>query len=419
VKVHLIVVMLFLSLTNLLKAQQADLLLKGGHVIDPKNGIDQQMDVAITNGKISQVAKNIAVKDAKKVVDVTGLYVTPGIIDMHVHAFHGTDVGAYIANALTSLPPDAFTFRAGVTTVVDAGSSGWRNFRLFKSQTIDKSQTRVLALLNIVGTGMVGRFEEQDTSDMNPQQTAYMITRLFPTIIVGIKAAHYWGGFKQVDLAVEAGKLAKVPVMVDFGEHQPPNSIEALFMQHLRPGDIFTHTFSYGPTNRETVVNDSGKVKPFIFAAQKRGIIFDVGHGGGAFSWRQAVPSIQQGFLPNVISTDLHAESMNGGMKDMSNVMSKFLNMGMSLQDVILRSTWNPAMVIKRPELGNLSVGTEADVTVFNVRKGNFGYLDIRRTKLNGTQKLEAELTIRSGKIVWDLNGISAPGWEEEMKSSK
>jgi dihydroorotase len=391
------------------------LLLKGGHVIDPKNKIDGQMDVAITNGKISAVAPGISEATAKKVVDVTGLYVTPGIIDMHVHAFHGTDVDAYIANGLTSLPPDAFTFRAGVTTVVDAGSAGWRNFPQFKKQTIDKSQTRVLAFLNIVGTGMVSRFQEQDVNDMNPVMTANMIKRLYPDILVGIKSAHYWGDFTQVDHAVEAGKLANVPVMVDFGEHEPPLSIEDLFMKHLRPGDIFTHTYSYGPKVRETVVDENMKVKPFIFAAQKRGIIFDVGHGGGAFSWRQAVPAIQQGFKANVISTDLHAESMNGGMKDMANVMSKFLNIGMSLQDVILRSTWNPANVIHRPDLGSLSVGSDADVAVFNLLKGDFGFLDIRKTKLKGTQKLQAELTIRDGKIVWDLNGISAPLWETEL----
>jgi len=417
--IRILLIMFCVFVANILQAQQIDILLKGGHVIDPKNKIDEQMDVAITNGKISEVEKDISIKNAKQIIDVSGLYVTPGIIDMHVHAFYGSDLDAYIANAQTSLPPDAFTFRAGVTTVVDAGSSGWKNFRLFKKQTIDRSQTRVLALLNIVGNGMVGRFEEQDTTDMNPQQAAYMIKKLFPDILVGIKAAHYWGDFTQVDRAVQAGNLANVPVMVDFGEHHPPNSIEELFMKHLRPGDMFTHTYSYGPKDRETVVDENGKVKPFVFAAQKRGIIFDVGHGGGAFSWRQAVPAIQQGFLPNVISTDLHAESMNGGMKDMSNVMSKFLNMGVSLQEIILRSTWNPANVIKRPDLGNLSVGSEADVTVFNVRKGDFGFLDIRKTKLQGTQKLEAELTIRAGKIVWDLNGISASSWEEELKNSK
>jgi dihydroorotase len=393
-------------------AQKIDILLKGGHVIDPKNKIDGVMDVAIANGKIQQVAASIPEANATKVIDVKGLYVTPGLIDMHSHAFHGTDVDSYLANGLTGLPPDGFTFRSGITTIVDAGSSGWRNFRQFKKQTIDKSQTRVLALLNIVGTGMYSRYEEQDTMDMNPEMAANMIKKLYPELIVGIKAAHYWGGFTQVDRAVTAGKLANVPVMVDFGEHDPPNSIKDLFFVHLRPGDIFTHTYSYGPKNRETVVDENGKVKPFVLEAQKRGIIFDVGHGGGAFSWRQAIPAMQQGFLPNVISTDLHTQSMNGGMKDLANVISKFLAMGMSLQDAIARSTWNPANVINRKELGNLSPGTEADVAVFNLRKGDFGFIDIRNVQFKGKQKLEAELTIRGGKVVWDLNGLAAKPYD-------
>ncbi|MDH4295947.1 MAG: amidohydrolase/deacetylase family metallohydrolase [Cyclobacteriaceae bacterium] len=410
--IRCIFIIFMLAACNILHAQEIDILLKGGHVIDPKNKIDSKMDVAILQGKISQVAPDIRIENARKVIDVSGLYVTPGLIDMHVHVFMGNDLDAYIANGPTSVAPDGFTFRAGVTTVVDAGSSGWRNFRQLKVQTIDKAQTRVLALLNITGTGMVGRFEEQDLTDMNPVMTAYMINKLFPDIIVGIKASHYWGDFSQVDRAVEAGKLANVPVMVDFGEHDPPLSIESLFMKHLRPGDIFTHTYSYGPTQRETVVDENGKVKPFIFAAQKRGIIFDVGHGGGAFSWRQAVPAMQQGFKPDVISTDLHTQSMNGGMKDLCNVLSKFINMGMSLQDAILRSTWSPASVIRRPDLGSLSVGSDADIAVLNLRKGDFGFMDIRGTKLKGTQKLEAELTLREGKIVWDLNAISAPVWD-------
>lgn len=392
--------------------QEIDILIKGGHVIDPKNNINGLMDVAIREGKISRVAPNIPVAGAKRIVDANGLYVTPGLIDMHVHVFTGNDLDAYIADGQTSVSPDGFTFRAGVTTVVDAGSSGWRNFRTFKAQTIDRAQTRVLALLNIVGTGMFGRFEEQDVSDMNPVMTAHMIKKLFPQIIVGIKSAHYWGDFTQVDRAVEAGKLANVPVMVDFGEHDPPNSIESLFMEHLRPGDIFTHTFSYGPKQRETIVDEDGKVKPFVFAAQKRGLIFDVGHGGGAFSWRQAIPAMKQGFKPDVISTDLHTQSMNGGMKDLANVMSKFINMGMSLEDAVARTTVNPARVINRPELGHLTPGAEADVAVLNLRKGDFGFLDVRGGRLKGTQKLEAELTIRSGKIVWDLNGIAAPMWD-------
>lgn len=404
----------FSLLCSRLNSQTTDILLKGGHLIDPKNNINCLMDVAITEGKILKVASDISVKGVKNVIDVSGMYVTPGIIDMHVHAFHGTDPVSYIANGWDALPPDGFTFRAGVTTVVDAGSAGWRNFRDFKKQTIDRSRTRVLAFLNIVGTGMYGRFEEQDVNDMNPEMAVYMVTRLFPDIIVGIKSAHYWGpDFTQVDFAVEAGKLAKVPVMVDLGEHHPPLPIEDLFMKHLRPGDIWTHTYANAPKDREVPVDENGKVKPFIFEAQKRGIIFDVGHGGGAFHWSQAVPSVQQGFIADVISSDLHVGSMNSGMKDMANLMSKFLALGLPLEDVILRSTWNPARVIQRPDLGNLSEGSVADVAVFSIRKGDFGYLDVRGKKLKGEEKLEAELTIRAGRIVWNLNGIGFPLWNE------
>lgn len=401
-----------ISLFNL-QGQKLDVLLKGGHLIDSKNAINGPMDIGITDGKIAEVKASIPVESAKKTIDISGLYVTPGLIDMHVHVFMGNELGAYIADGATSVMPDGFTFRSGVTTVVDAGSSGWRNFKLFKEQTIDKAKTRVLALLNIVGTGMRSRFEEQDVSDMNPVMTAHCISKLFPDILVGIKAAHYWGDFQQVDLAVEAGKKAGVPVMVDFGEHDPPNSIESLFMEHLRPGDIFTHSYSYGPKQRETLVDEKGKVKPFVFEAQKRGIIFDVGHGGGAFSWRQAVPATRQGFLANVISTDLHTQSMNAGMKNLANVLSKFMAMGVPLTDVIHRATWAPAQVISRPDLGHLSVGTEADVAVFKMLEGDFGFLDVRGKRVKGTQKLEAELTLRAGKIVWDLNGLGAMDFEK------
>ena len=392
--------------------QDFDLLLTGGHMIDPKNQIDQTMDLGIKDGIIAEVSDQISTDRAQKTLDVTGYYICPGLIDMHVHVFNGHTRGSYIADGPTSVPPDGFTFRSGVTTVVDAGSAGWKNFRQFKEQTIDQAKTRVLAFLNIVGVGMLGRFEEQNVNDMNPAMTAHMITRLYPNLLVGIKSAHYWGDFTQVDIAVQAGKLADVPVMVDFGEHDPPNSIESLFLEHLRPGDIFTHTYSYGPNQRETVVDESGKVKSFVFTAQQRGIVFDVGHGGGAFSWRQAVPAVAQGFVADVISTDLHTQSMNAGMKDLNNVMSKFLAMGQTLQDVILRTTWNPAQVIGREELGNLSVGSAADIAVLSIRNGDFGYVDVRGKKLAGNQKIETELTLRAGHVVWDLNGISASNYE-------
>jgi dihydroorotase len=409
----LVCLLIFTGFSAALTAQNIDILIKGGTVIDPKNNINEKMDIAIAEGKILKVEKDIPSKNARRIVDATGMYVTPGLIDMHVHAFHGTDPDSYIADGWDALPPDGFTFRAGVTTVVDAGSAGWRNFKAFKKQTIDRSQTRILAFLNIVGSGMTSRFEEQDFNDMNPEMAAYMVTRLFPDILVGIKSAHYWGAdFTQVDQAVKAGTIAKVPVMVDLGEHHPPLSIEELFMKHLRPGDIWTHTYANAPKDREVPVDENGKVKPFIFEAQKRGIIFDVGHGGGAFHFAQAIPSIQQGFIADVISSDLHIGSMNGGMKDMANLLSKFMAMGLSVQDVIMRATWNPAKVINRPELGNLSVGSVADVAVFSLRKGDFGFTDVRAKKLKGTQKLEAELTVRAGRVVWDLNGIASPLWD-------
>lgn len=399
----LLLLALFVSIA--LQAQQIDILIKGGHVIDPKNNINSLMDVAIIKGKISQVAPNISATGAKRVINAKGLYVTPGLIDMHAHHFAG------ISPERAGDPmPDDFTFRTGVTTSIDAGSSGWKSFNAFKAHTIDKSKTRVLAWLNIVGEGYLGREPwEQNTADMDAKLTATS-ARINKEYIIGIKVSHYKGGdWISLDRAEEAAKIAKLPVMVDFGEHSPPQSIEELFTKHFRPGDIFTHCFAAGAANRETIVDENGKVKPFVFTAQKNGIVFDVGHGAGAFAFSQAVPALKQGFVPNSISTDFNNGSKNGAMKDLLNVMSKFMAMGMDLQTVIKLTTMAPAKEIQREDLGNLSVGAEADVAIFNVRKGDFGFTDVKRAKVKGTEKLEAELTIRAGNIVWDLNGISIP----------
>jgi dihydroorotase len=400
----------FFLCTVVLRAQEFSILLKGGHVIDPKNNINEVMDVAIKENKIIQVAKNIDAKKASQVIDVKGLYVTPGIIDIHSHNFFGTLPDHYLGNGLEALPPDGFTFRAGVTTVVDAGGAGWRTFDAFKRQTIDHSKTRVLSLLNIVGDGMRGGAYEQDLRDMDTKMTAMAVKQ--HEEIVGIKVAHYMGGeWDPVDRAVAAGKIANVPVMIDFGGNKPPLSIEELFTKHLRPGDIFTHAFAQ-LESREAIVDEKGNLRPFVKEAQKNGIIFDVGHGGGSFRFSQAIPALKSGFIPNTISTDIHTGSMNAGMKDQLNVMSKFLNIGMTLQQVIAASTWHPAQVIKREELGHITAGAGADVAVFALQKGKFGYIDSGGFALQGTQKLQCELTIRDGKIVYDLNGISRPLWD-------
>ena len=395
-------------LVNTMLAQSSyDLLLKGGHVIDGKNKISAVMDVAIANGKIAQIAADIPAAQAVKVVDVSGLYVVPGLIDMHVHVYAGTGQrGAY--NGDNSVYPDGFTFRSGVTTVADAGSSGWRNFPDFKDRVIDRSKTRVLAFLNIVGKGMAGAVE-QDLTEMDPKAAAEMAAR-YKDIIVGIKTAHYAGPeWTPVEHAVEAGTLANIPVMVDFGTFRPARPFQELVLKKLRPGAIYTHTYlGWVP-----ILDDQGHLLPYLLEARRRGVIFDVGHGGGSFLFRQAIPAMRQGFGPDSISTDLHIGSMNAGMKDMLNVMSKFLNMGMPIDEVILRSTWTPAREIHHEELGNLSVGSVADVAVLRVQQGHFGFVDTYGARLQGAQKLECELTIRNGRVVWDLNGITREDWDK------
>lgn len=405
---------LFMAGGQTATAQQIDLLLKGGHVIDPRNGIDRPMDVAIADGRILRVAPSIPESNARRVVDVSGLYVTPGLIDLHGHLFH--------LQVTRAVFPDVFTFRNGITTIVDGGTSGWRNFPQFKRETIDQARTRVLAFLSIVGEGSSyvtprgesqSRVTTQNVADMDPFLTA-MRAQEYPGVIVGIKAQHYKkGDYIPEQRAVEAGNLAGIPVMVDYGEHDPPRSLEKLLLEILRPGDMFSHTFS-NTRGRERVVDENLKVEPFVLEAQKRGVLFNVGHGGGSFIWWQVIPALQQGFYPDVIDTDTHVSSMNGGMKDMNNLMSKFLAAGMSLQDVILRTTWNPARYIQREDLGHLSEGAVADVAVFGLREGSFGFVDSRGRSYPGRQKIETELTIREGRIVWDLNGLSSTPWDAE-----
>ena len=402
----------FFAAAMSLSAQQYDLVLKNGHVIDPKNRISATRDIAIAGGKIAAVANDIPASQGRRSADLKGLYVTPGLVDIHVHVYAGTGQRNSYAGD-NSVYPDGFTLRAGVTTVVDAGSTGWRDFPDFKDKIVDRSRTRVLSLLNIVGHGMRGEAVEDNLADMDAKATAEQVQKN-RDVVVGIKCAHYRGPeWTPVERAVEAGTIAKVPVMIDFGTFRPERPFEDLVLKKLRPGDIYTHTY----LTSVPMLDDSGKVRSYLFEARKRGIIFDAGHGGGSFLWRQAVPAMKQGFTPDSISTDLHITSMNAGMKDMANVMSKFLNMGMSLDDVILRSTWNPAKEIHREELGNLSVGSGADLAVFRIMKGDFGFVDVNGARMKGNQKLICELTLRDGRVAWDLNGLTAPDWETLPKN--
>jgi len=410
-KKRLLAVCILVLIAGMLQAQTYNIVIKGGHLIDPQNNINELMDVAIKDGKIVLKAKNIDSKLAVQVVNAVGLFVTPGLIDMHAHVFAGTEPDHGLSNGLSALPPDGFTFRLGITTIVDVGGAGWKTFPIFKKNVIDNAQTRVLALLNIVGEGMRGGAYEQDINDMDPKLTA-LVASQYKNFIVGIKLAHYSGAeWTPVDRTVEAGNIAHLPVMIDFGAATPPLPIEELFMKHLRPGDIYTHVFALLDGNiRETIVDEQlKKVKPFVWEAQKRGILFDVGFGGGSFNFSQALPAIKSGFFPTCISTDLHTGSMNSAMKNLLNIMSNFLAMGMNLPEVIKATTWNPALAIHRVDLGNLSIGSEADIAILKMEKGNFGFWDKTGYKIQADNRLECEMTVRAGKIVYDLNGIATP----------
>lgn len=391
---------------------QYDLLLKGGHVIDAKNRIDAVRDVAIKDGKIAAVSAAIPASDAAKTVDVRGLYVTPGLVDIHVHVYAGTgERGSYAGDL--SVFPDGYTLRNGVTTVVDAGCSGWRNFEDFDDRVIKRSKTRVLAMLNIVGNGMRGGKFENNLDDMESKPTAEMALKHKDTV-VGVKCAHYSGPeWAPYERAVEAGKLANIPVMIDFGANRLERPLYDLVTKVLRPGDIYTHVFS-GLRNEQdaTTLGPSAA----LIEGRKRGIIFDVGHGNGSFLWRVAAPMIKSGFMPDSISTDLHAGSMNSGMKGMLTVMGKMMALGVPLDRVIAQSTWNPAKEIQRQELGNLSVGAIADIAVLRLETGKFGYIDHFGARLDATKRLEAELTLIKGRFVYDLNGLSRTPWDQLKK---
>ena len=384
-----------------------DLLLKNGHVIDPKNRVNGRRDLAVSGGKVAAVEKSIDPASAARVIDLEGLYVTPGLVDIHVHVYAGTGMKAYTGD--WSVYPDGFSFRTCTTAVADAGTSGWQNFEDFKGRVIDRAQTRVFAFVNIVGRGMGGGQVEQDTGDMSAERAAE-VAKKHPEVVVGVKTAHYAKpDWTAVDRALEAGRLAGVPVMVDFGDFLPERPHQELILDKLRPGDIYTHAY----LSRVPMFDDAGRLRPYLIEGRKRGVIFDVGHGAGSFVFRYAVPAMKQGFAPDSISTDLHVRSMNAGMKDMLNVMSKFLGMGMPLEEVILKSTWNPAREIRRERLGHLGVGAAADVAVLRLDRGDFGFVDVEKALMKGTQRLACEMTLLDGNVMYDLNGRASDPWEK------
>ncbi|HEX5482221.1 MAG TPA: amidohydrolase/deacetylase family metallohydrolase [Terriglobia bacterium] len=400
-----------------------DLLLKGGHVIDPANHIDRVMDVAVAGGKVAAVEPDIPASEAGKVVDVHGLYVTPGLIDIHVHITQGgAPLNWFSPDARSHIRPymvnaDEF-LQSGVTTAVDAGTAGADTFLEEKEEVTDHSPVRVLSWLNIVADGMSGGLE-QNVDQMDVQKCVNTIHK-YRQYIVGVKTAHYWTEkpwdpehqpWVGVDRAEACGRMAGVPIMVDFFP-RPGRPYSELILKKMRPGDIHTHVFA----QQFPIVLPNGKVNPIMWEARKRGVIFDVGHGGASFWFRNAMPAVQQGFLPDSISTDLHDGSIVQLAMSLNNVMSKFLAMGETLEDVIQETTVNPAREIHRTDLGTLSVGSVADIAVLQLLHGHFSYMDDGYARQDGNEKLITQMTVRAGAIVFDPYGLSAVEWQKARK---
>jgi dihydroorotase len=390
------------------------IVLRNGHVIDPANGVNGVADVRIADGTVEAVDRSLPARPGDMDIDLTGLYVTPGIIDMHAHVAH-----THCRSGL-SLHPLVNTLSSGVTTVVDAGTTGWRDFDQFRHDAIDSRwKIRVLGFVNIVGSGMGGEWEH-DASEMNPKLAADTAT-MHADVAVGIKTAHYWAKrrfdadhapWMAVDRAIEAGERAGMPVMVDFFPALPERPYEDLILKKMRPGDIHTHVFA----QQFPIVDDEGKVCRHMHEARERGVIFDIGHGAGSFWFRNAVPAIRDGFVPDSISTDLHTGNVAGVVIDMLTTMNKVLNIGVPLERVIAMSTVAPAREINRPELGTLTPGQPADVAVLALDEGEFTFVDCERTTMRGNQRLRCEMTVYGGEIVYNPNGRGWTSWEQDQR---
>lgn len=370
-----------------------DLILRGGRVIDPSQGIDGVMDVGFAGGKVAAVAPMLAVEGAE-VRDVAGLIVSPGLIDLHTHVYWG--------GSSLGIDAEDFCRTSGVTTAVDTGSAGPGNFMGFRRHVIEKSQVRILAYLHVSHAGIYGFSntvmvgESEDIRLMDPVTAAEVADRN-RDVIVGIKVRvgrHASGdqGVAPLDIALQVAEETGLSLMAHIDE--PPPSYEEVIAR-LRPGDVLTHAFRPFPNSPATA---QGTVKPAVRAARKRGVLFDIGHGMGSFAFRTARAMLANGFPPDTISSDVHALCINGPAFDQVTTMSKFLCLGMSLPEVIRASTVNAAFALKRPELGSLKAGSAGDATLLSLEDGRFDYVDVVGEHLEGGQRIFSRGVVINGK---------------------
>ena len=366
-----------------------DLLLSGANVIDPSQGINAIKDVALSDGIIAAVEDKIDPNQARQRIDLNGRILTPGWVDIHAHVYAGATTWGIKA--------DAHCLATGVTTIVDAGSPGWATFIGFKEFIADPARTQTLAFVHISGIGLaygpIGEMEDLRYGD--PERTACVIQN-WSDICVGVKVRQAQfqvgsNGIEPLILANRAAELVGVPVMVHIGAGVPLPDV----LNQMRNGDIVTHCYQ---GHGDLVTDQDDKVLPEVWEAQKRGVLFDVGHGGGSFNFEVARNSLANGFCADVISTDIHANSVHRTVNSLADAGSKLMSLGLSLTEVVERTTTAAATAIGREkEIGTLRLGTVADLAAFEITEGEFVYYDCHRQENQGTQKIEPVLSVRAG----------------------
>lgn len=370
-----------------------ELILRGARVIDPSQDFDGIADVAFKEGRVSGFGPNLPAGPETEIRDVSGAIVTPGLIDLHTHVYWGgTSLG---------IDPDEFCRLSGVTTSIDTGSAGPGNWAGFRKHIIERAEARVLAYLHVSFAGIFGFSktvmvgESEDIRLMAPREAAE-VADANRDLIVGIKVRvgrHASGdqGAAPLDIALQVADEVGMPLMCHI-DHPPPSYEEVLAM--LRPGDVLTHCFRPFPNAPCTA---QGTVKRAVREARERGVLFDIGHGMGSFSFKTARAMLAQGFAPDTISSDVHQLCIDGPAFDQVTTMSKFLCLGMEFSEVVRRSTVNAAFALKRPEYGSLKVGSLGDATMLSVREGEFDYVDTVGERMTGAQRIVSEGVVLKG----------------------
>ena len=373
-----------------------DLLIQGGTLVDPAQGVNAVRDVVFVDGEVTDVGENLAATEAREVIDASGRYVTPGLIDVHVHVFPGV--------SFLGVEPDPTCLARGVTTVVDAGSAGADTFPGFRKYVIEVSQTRILAQLNISSQGMlsrhVGEFALPEYADVD---ACCRMIEQHRDLILGVKVrltknsiVAQSAGMTPLHRAREAADAAGLPIMVH-PQAAWCDSIDDI-LKVMKKGDILTHTFHGSACG--IMDGDSGKVRASVLDAIERGVIFDVGHGAGSFSWDVVEAAMAEGVLPMTISSDLHTGNINGPVYDLANVLTKFLHLGLSLDDVLARVTSVPAAaVLMQDRIGTLAPGAWGDAVVFELREGTYNLEDCHGGVRTGMRSLEPVIVIKDGRV--------------------